>query len=260
VCWLVAHGSAQERSLSGPDRGQRPVILESVSIRPSTGRAISIAWSSGGRFSATNVPLTVLLEQGLRTPAFLFEGLPDWVGNARFDITAVAGFDPTPDERFALIRAMLRDRFRLTYRVEQKAVEGFSLRLARADGRIGSGLRTSTIECPDLQPVAIVNTPPVRPGERRRCAMAGGVGTIAADAIPLSELTMRLTRELGQYVEDGTGLSGRFDVDLSYATPAKRDAPPMRLALEQQLGLVLAPAQVKAPIVIVENLERPARD
>ena len=75
-------------------------------------------------------------------------GLPDWARTARYDISATASVTrPTADDRMAMLRAMLADRFKLAAHVEKREVPVYDLVLARSDGRLGPGIQATATDC-----------------------------------------------------------------------------------------------------------------
>jgi uncharacterized protein (TIGR03435 family) len=72
--------------------------FEVASVRPNTsadGR-VMLGVQPGGRFTATNVPLRLLLRQAFDVQEFQIVGGPDWIGSDRFDIVA-----KTPEGQFS---------------------------------------------------------------------------------------------------------------------------------------------------------------
>lgn len=48
-------------------------------------------------------------------------GLPAWATSERFDVSATSALStPTPDDRIAMLRAMLADRFKLAVHFEKR--------------------------------------------------------------------------------------------------------------------------------------------
>ena len=70
----------------------------------------------------------------------------------------------------------------------------------------------------------------------------------------------RLARELDSQVEapvvDATGLKGMYDISLYWVPDSTRpdaDGPTIFSALQNQLGLILAPKKVTIPVVVVDH-------
>jgi uncharacterized protein (TIGR03435 family) len=68
-------------------------------------------------------------------------GLPECAQRDRYDVRATSPLSrsATMDERAAMLRVMLAERFKLAAQVEKREQPAFDLILARSDGRLGSG-------------------------------------------------------------------------------------------------------------------------
>ena len=68
-----------------------------------------------------------------------------------YDITATASVtSPTLEQRAAMLRAMLADRFQLVTHRERREVPSFNLLPARNDGKFGAGLVKTDTDCDAL--------------------------------------------------------------------------------------------------------------
>jgi beta-lactamase regulating signal transducer with metallopeptidase domain len=115
-------------------------------------------------------------------------------------------------------------------------VQSFALIVSRNDGesgqpdQLGPNLTRSTrTDC---------NAP--APNASPCGTHASSPGTIAADSITISQLTDLIANALQQRVDDRTGLTGRFDVHLTW-TPDAGGGPSLFTAVREQLGLKLQP-------------------
>ena len=80
-----------------------------------------------------------------------------------------------------------------------------------------------------------------------RCGSMLVAGMVSARAITMEQFIVRLSAFVGRPVIDRTGLTGDFDLDLSYTpeSPARgaigvpADGPSIFTALQEQLGLKL---------------------
>ena len=65
-----------------------------------------------------------------------------------------------------MLRALLIDRFKLRYHIEHGVTDGYTLTLARADGRLGPKLRASAVDCAARLAAAAQKqpVPPLPPG------------------------------------------------------------------------------------------------
>ena len=89
----------------------------------------------------TNVPLTTLIARAYRglRPADMV-GLPEWARNERYDVSATSTLrQATADDRVAMMRAMLENRFKLAMHFEKREQPAYDLVVALSDGKLGSG-------------------------------------------------------------------------------------------------------------------------
>src|SRR5215208_4086063 len=102
-----------------------------VSIRRTTGRAPGTSnQRPDGGFTLTNIPVSVLVSRAY--PGIDVTGLPDWARSDRYDVSAISSLPrPTPEDRIAMVRAMLADRFKLAAHVERREQPVYDLVLAR---------------------------------------------------------------------------------------------------------------------------------
>ena len=149
--------------------------------------------AAGGRFTATNIPLRLLIQLAYQSPnAPLLPnqivGGPDWVANDRFDIEAKpegpARAIPMT-EMWPLVRALLEDRFQLKVRRETRELPVFNLVVAKGGLKMKqSSDSTPLARNPDAPPLN-PNAPAApstggaqTPGQRGSTADAAARGTI----------------------------------------------------------------------------------
>ena len=77
-------------------------------------------------------------------------------------------------------------------------------------------------------------------------------------------VTLQGALGLGRPVFDRTGLTGAYDIDIRWTpdgsdgqTPPG-DAPSIFTALQEQLGLKLAPEKDQVEVLVIDKVERPA--
>ena len=206
--------------------------------------------------------------------------MPDWAKTDRYDVMATASLPhPTPDDRAAMLRAMLAGRCKLAVHVEKREQDGFDLVLARKDGTLGSGLTPSNTDCgrpPDPE------TPPSRPDMsappppctiRSVGAVLRKQGSELGDLIegdaPMSRLAeaLRLLGLRGQPAIDKTGLTGSYRIALNFnmmatlrppsVTPSADEGASLFTAIREQLGLKLQPTHIVRDTLIIDHIERP---
>src|SRR5262245_19960096 len=111
--------------LGAQQQGDRPLAFEVASIKENkTGDGrVMLQLPPGGRFTATNVSLRLLIAQaygdGPPLPNFRIVGGPSWLDSDRFDVNAKASseFQPStagpPRELMVMLRTLLEERFNL---------------------------------------------------------------------------------------------------------------------------------------------------
>jgi uncharacterized protein (TIGR03435 family) len=240
------------------------VQFEAVSVRRNTSGARGGAFDTRpGRFRTTNIPLSVIAVQayGIRDEARIV-GAPDWLATTRFDIAAVEPAGTfSPEQRSGMIRAMLRDRFKLAARMETRELPIYRLVVARTDGQLG----------PNLQP----NKDPTQRRQSNSVDPTGGT-IITAGAITMARLTGMMNGFVTRPVADATGLAGEFDLTLRFlpepgarAVPAgpsanqtttAPDVPSIFTAVQEQLGLRLEATRGPVEVLVIDHIEPPTEN
>ena len=134
-------------------------VFEATSIKPNRdgGLIAGLRRSPGGRFEVTNMPLAVLISFAYQLQSFELQDGPPWMESERWDVVAkIAGNPPptapgTPDAIMLATRSLLADRFKLVVRQDTRVVDVYELLKARADGRLGPGLKPSATDCLAIQ-------------------------------------------------------------------------------------------------------------
>ncbi len=215
-----------------------------------------------------NLPLRgiIQLAYGINQPSKL-AGVPDWAVTERYDITARAAGPITQDERRLMLQALLKDRLKLDARMEKREVSVLALMLARNDGKLGKNLVESK-GC-IARGGAAANDAPAG-AETRTCGpQSGGAGRLILIGTPMQQFTSLLALMVQGTVIDKTGLTGRYDIDLTY-TPerplpegvnlpgpaADPNGPSIYTAIREQLGLKLESQKVQEDVLVIGHVER----
>jgi uncharacterized protein (TIGR03435 family) len=224
-------------------------------------------------------------------------GGPDWIDSDRFTIAAKAEDTPSWGMMNGpMLQTVLEDRFRLKIHHESREVPVFALTVALgglkmrpfAEGSclpadfgkaIVGPLPAGVSYCqnraymsspfPPAGPVYMAKTavlPATTPPPPKMATFV----IVDAQGMSLEDFVGIYLRDMGRPVIDKTGLSGRFDFHLEY-TPGPifpplaasnrrtgRTAPPIFIAMEEQLGLKLEPDTGPAEFVIIDSVERPS--
>jgi uncharacterized protein (TIGR03435 family) len=268
----LSNGGAQTITLVDDAKLPR---FEVVSVKPGDPNA---TWGRfgipPGRFSQDNADLfsAVMMAFGVR-PYQIAGPVPDLITRERFTINAQMPVGATVFDRPLMVRALLIDRFKLRYHIDRGEADGYALTVAGRDGRLGPALRRTAVDCSARLAAQGRNEPVApRPDGAAECGVRNGRGSIEFGGMPMAALMTMLSTQAGAPVVDNTGLSGNFDVKLQFALgsagpPAPNappsvvdDAPSLFTAVQEQLGLKLAPAKVPLDRLVIDHIERPDPD
>jgi uncharacterized protein (TIGR03435 family) len=189
-------------------------------------------------------------------------GGPNWINAERFDVLAKANGNPSVNEKWAMVRALLADRFKLKAHTETRNLPIYRLLRVRKDGKLGPRLTRSSKPCVE--------------GQILPCAVMGisRSGELSARVDTIDDFIRRgLMFILGVTVIDQTGLQGNFDIDLRWtpespalplpdrgATESAADAPSIFTALREQLGLKLEPGKGPVEVLVIDSVEHPTEN
>jgi uncharacterized protein (TIGR03435 family) len=232
----------------------------------------------GGRYSATNVPLRSLIREAYGISENQLVDAPSWTRTERFDIDAKLEREPpeVPDgelgERHFALQSLLAKHFQLVVHRETREFPLYALVMARTDRQPGPMLKPSAADCSrNAMPEQIAAT---RAGRPLACGTLVRTGRIQFGGRTMADLAKRLSSLpfLGRGVVDRTGLTGRWEFELTY-TPDPDQLPPslpggeppafdpngpsLFVAFQEQLGLKLESIRGPWEVLVVDRVERP---
>jgi uncharacterized protein (TIGR03435 family) len=286
--------------LSVAGAAQTPPTFEVASVRANrSGAPLQIlpTLQPGGRVFAINLPLRELIRVawGLRDNQL---GLASPLGDARFDLEARAGAGATREQAAEMLRALLINRFSLKTHGETRQLPVYTLQRINTT-RLGPQIRPSGAECAPLTIPSSPAAPPPPPpppaslsgsrlGPQEDGAMCPSMffpGTWSMRSMSMHAFALALERLVRRAVVDGTGLSGRFDFDLTYTPesfevpfagnviggtvggpegfgpgPPQRTGPSVFTALRDQLGLRLDAGRAPVDVVVVDEVREPTQN
>jgi uncharacterized protein (TIGR03435 family) len=287
-----AHFTSEAWTQTAPQRSAGPTYdVVSVKRNMSTALGSDVIRRPDGGFSITNVPVSSVIP--LAYPEmFEISGLPDWTKTERYDIRTTSTLTTaTADQRIAMLRALLADRFKLLVHVDKVESHTYNLVVARRDGRLGPGLERTDNDCERIRAerrAAGISAAPLRPDFAQpppACSVRvinpfvrdrsgdkqGALGDLLEGESTMADFAMMLTPWAGRTVVDKTGLSGAYRIRMNFDSMALRrppdpnaptvDGPPSVLvALPEQLGLRLEAADGLVATLVVDRIERPTED
>ena len=234
-----------------------PVEFQAVSVKQNVSGSMftRLEVRSPERFTAVNVPAAVLIQFAYGLEDFEIIGAPRWLQSDRYDVIASSGGSATLDQKRAMLRQVLQERFQLTAHSETRQLPTYTLMMARSDGRLGPGLRRSGTNCgSDAQSALGPDAPgfgigsgvssdalrwvgsdsPAWPG-MRSCGFFGpspdtnlpaGRGGLSFRGLTMSSLAKTLQDIVHRDVTDETKLAGSFDGDFGIIQELPPPPPP----------------------------------
>jgi uncharacterized protein (TIGR03435 family) len=274
--------------------------FEVASIKPNnSGDGRVFAQTQPGRMTMTNVTLRILIRQAYQLQDFQISGGPGWIASDHFDVIAKMpeGFQPAPGPPNPaagptpiqlMMRALLADRFKLAVHNETKDSPIYALIAARSDGKLGPQLKKSATDCAAMfaagrgrgrGPMPPPPGPP-QPGDPVPCGMRIGPGNLVMGGSPLSNFANSLGMFAGRIVLDRTGLTGNYDVSLTWTPDQLPQRPPgapdgpvqlngvsidpngpsLFTAVQEQLGLKLDSQRGPVEMLVIERAEKPVEE
>ena len=270
--------------------------FEVASIKPNTsGDGRVMMQNQPGRYIATNVSLRLLIRNAYQLQDFQITGGPGWVSSDRFDINAKVpdefrGMAPPapgsgPSPLGPMIRALLAERFKLVVHNETKDAPIYALVLARSDGKLGPALKKSETDCaatfgagPGRGRGPMPPPGPPQPGESIPCGIRIGPGNLLMGGSPLSQFANSLGNFTGRIVLDRTGLTGDYDINLTWTPDQMAQRPPgapdplingatvdpngpsLFTAVQEQLGLKLDSQRGSVDVLVIDRAEKPVEE
>jgi len=255
--------------------GQQPTerpAFEVASIKSSDPNPSNAIWigmtADAGMVRYTNITLKDCIRAAYRVRDFQIEG-PDWINDARFEITAKLPPATSPDQIPEMLQVLLAERFKLTLRRDMKAQSVYALITGKGQPRLKPATAGTK---PDSQtPTAVGPDGKPRPPMMIALLPSGGVHlwTPSASLASFVELMSRFTEKP---VVDMTGVTGQFNLDLTFApetirgvfsgdrtgrdSTATSEPIPSLFDAVQQLGLQLEARKARIELLTVTHLER----
>lgn len=215
-----------------------------------------------GSVTFRGVPLKGVLMEAFKVKMDQIEG-PSWLESDCFEISAKIPEGVTKDQLPAMLQALLADRFKLLAHKEDRPSSGYVLVVDKGGPKFKED-----------DPKAGFMGKDARPG----LTFYGGSGRGALKGVmSMATLASNLSSKGYGPVQDATGLTGKYDIDLTWtpdkafepgtvggtasaATPPVADNPArdadLFTALRESLGLKLERRNVQVQFVVLDHIER----
>jgi bla regulator protein BlaR1 len=256
---ITLAGSRAPRWIAFAQQPDRP-SFEVVSVKPGdpSDRRVLVAMQPGGRFTATNATLKMLIGFAYDLRDHQMAGGPSWLGSERYNVEAKAdSATPIPPaSNGATMRLMaqsfLAERFKLAVHHETKEEQVYELVVAKGGPKLKEATDTAK-------------------GPQQGLGM--GRGKVNGMAAATSLIARFLSEQLGRSVIDKTGLTGKYDFALTWTPefgqqfpggdrpeappPTDANGPSIFTAIQEQLGLRLESAKGPVDVLVIDHAEKP---
>ena len=208
-------------------------------------RPFSISTYPTARFFMHSASLNMLIGQAYGIDGHNIDNQPGWVGAQFYDVDATLadGRQLTREQMQPILQDLLARRFHLSVHREQRAVSGFELVIAKSGAK--------------LEPAKDSARPKGMPSYFHAQLLPNEMD---GWGISIETFAHVLAGPAGQPVIDKTGLTGLYDIHLSYAPPNSPNAdsalPDIFTAIQEQLGLKLEPAKVPVDYLVIDHVDR----
>jgi len=187
-------------------------------------------------------PMNVLLMEAFKVKVDQIVG-PAWLESSCFSIDATIPQGVAKDQVPEMLQALMMERFKLAFHKESRLASGYAL-VVDKNG-------------PKLKP-----SPPDAPAAQSGSVTFGfGAAALIKGSMTTSKLAHFLSNNLKVPVEDLTGLTGRYDVDVSWARDLPSDASQavtddVFTAVRKTLGLRLDKLKQSQDMVVIDHMDQ----
>ncbi len=232
-------------ALSAP--GQAPPSFEVASVKvapPRTGTAALIATDTDpAMVRYSNITLKNLIAMAYSFDSRLILGGPAWLDDQLYDLAAKLPADAPRDRIPAMLQTLLAERFKLAVHRETKEQTVYLL----VTGKNG----------PQLKPALPADDQDARQIRGDRPPIQITRGGILGHSMDIGRLAGTLALVTGYQVMDHTGLTGIYDINLTW-TPEdnKGFGPELFTAIQEQLGLKLESGKGPVEMLVIDHADR----
>ena len=233
----------------------------SIKLNTSGSQDLVINVPNGTAYNVGNTPMrgTIMRAYQVKNLA----GVPAWVDEERYDITAKSSGKPTVDQVSAMLRTMLKERFSMTGHIEPREIDVYALVVARPSH---PGLKPVSVDCAAVTAardaaVSAGSAPPLPAANGAPVCGFTWSAAITSGGIPMPQFAGLLDYIAGRVVVDRTGLNGRYEFTLRFTPPGMPpggdDRPDFFTAIQEQLGLRLEATRAPVETFVIDHIERP---
>ena len=247
IAWTLIAALAIPAALAQPQASE----FEVASVRQNLldDRIVTINIGPGNRFTARGYTLVLLMQQAYGVMDWNVTGGPGWIRTDRWDIAAKANIagNLTDTQLQPMLQRLLAERFKLRLHRDSKEMAGYALVVGRGGQKVRASVDSQ--EHPET--------------------FRMGKGELTGQGITMDRFARWVGGKLGLVVVDKTGLQGVFDFKVTWteeparptdglpgADPREELRAAVFAALEDQLGLKIAPQKISVPMLVIDSVEK----
>jgi uncharacterized protein (TIGR03435 family) len=239
--------SPQSNSIQSAVAADTASSIEVAVIKPHDPNSYHNSFSfRGDRFSLDDQTVSRLIAFAWAINQNQIVDAPNWLRDEHYDLDGEtnAETDPTIPEQQQMIRKLLADRFGLKFHREKRELAAYALVVAKGSPKL-----------------VLAAHPDAQPGQHNEGH--GTQTTRSFTSAAMSDFVLTMQFFLDRPLVDQTGLTGRYDFNLTYtyadAPNADSDAPPpLFTALQEQLGLKFQPTKAATDVLVIDQAARPS--
>ncbi len=256
--------------------------FEVASIKPSPppdGRGMVMGCKGGpgsadpGLWRCTNATILMLITRAYGLSHYQVTA-PDWVRDTHYEINATLAPDATKEQFEKMIQGLLTERFKLEFHWVKKEVPMYDLVVAKNGPKLQAHQEAKDASAdPNSESKAWGKDNdgyPTIPKDCKGCMMvnAAGKARYFSSDETIKKFAEMVAAQLSKPVKDLTELTGKYDIVLSWnsgggvSRRAEADGaasdPELTIeaAVQQQLGLKLAPKKGMMDVFVVDKAEK----
>jgi uncharacterized protein (TIGR03435 family) len=222
-----------------------------------------------GLFRCTNATLSNLIMRAYDIRRYQLAA-PGWIYDTNYEISAKLPLGATKDQLREMIANLLADRFKLQFHWSKKEMGMYDMVINKGGPRLKESVdQPPTAREKENRGATDAEGYPNIPDDCDGCLYINAVGKASYHAAKakLKDLVDTLAAQLGMPINDQTGLTGQYDITLSWSSGGGISPRPnadastepgitMEAAVVQQLGLRLVPNRGLVDIIVFDRAEK----
>jgi uncharacterized protein (TIGR03435 family) len=264
---------------------QEPLSFEAASIKPCIGQTRNYTrggpgTSDPGQITYFNLTLRDLIQKAYGVRQYQIKGGSSWLDSERFEVIAKVPAGAKREDVNLMLQQLLAERFKLAVHRETKVLPNYNLVVDKGGPKLkrAHNPEPATGGVEDSSPPQIVPGPLPRPlavsGKGVAVLMNAGRMMIVANSVPMSALADALASYGDRPVQDSTGLTGKYDFSIGFASPGgipplplgpagecmmckpDEEPPPSLFAALKELGLKLESGTGPVDLIVIDRVEK----